>query len=139
MDQAGFMPRKFLIQGEFARSIASLVKGGVTLSHKSVWSGVVHYRCRANMTHVRQSRPDFGLGFQVKVSQASRTFKVLLKSPQELLRCSLLARKWTRRVALLALCCVTPHDATRGLKSTFEFLTRDCKRSTSIVHVSFFV
>ena len=24
--------------------------------------------CRANMAHVRQSRPDVGLGFQVKVS-----------------------------------------------------------------------
>ena len=32
---------------------------------------VVHvacgYRCRANMEHMRQSRPDSGLGFEVKV------------------------------------------------------------------------
>ena len=25
------------------------------------------YRCRANMAHIRQSRPDSGLGFQVKI------------------------------------------------------------------------
>ena len=31
-------------------------------------------RCRANMAHMRQSRPDSGLGFQVKVLQ---TFKVV--------------------------------------------------------------
>ena len=27
-------------------------------------------RCRANMTHVRQSRPDSGLGFQVKIRKS---------------------------------------------------------------------
>ena len=27
------------------------------------------YRCRANVEHIGQSRPDFGLGFQVKVLQ----------------------------------------------------------------------
>jgi len=29
--------------------------------------GVQSYRCRENVAHVRQSRPDSGLGFQVKV------------------------------------------------------------------------
>jgi len=31
--------------------------------------GFVPSRCRANMAHVRQSRPDSGIGFQVKVPE----------------------------------------------------------------------
>jgi hypothetical protein len=34
-------------------------------------------RCRANMAHIRQSRPDYGLGFQAKVR---KTFKAVLSS-----------------------------------------------------------
>jgi len=32
-------------------------------------SEVTLHRCRANMAHGRQSRPDSGLGFQVKVRE----------------------------------------------------------------------
>jgi len=35
------------------------------------------FRCRANMARKRQSRPDFGLGFQVKVL---KTFEVVPSS-----------------------------------------------------------
>jgi len=35
-------------------------------------------RCRANMAHIRQSRPDSGLGFQTKVIV---TFEVVPSSP----------------------------------------------------------
>jgi len=38
------------------------------------WYRFVRTRCRANMAHVRQSRPDSGLGFQVKVL---KPFKVV--------------------------------------------------------------
>ena len=34
-------------------------------------------RCRANMAYIRQSRPDSGLGFQVKVVEA---FQLVLSS-----------------------------------------------------------
>ena len=43
-----------------------------------------HLRCRANMAHIRQSRPDSGLGFQVEV-------------PKTVSMCSLLAQKRTGR------------------------------------------
>jgi len=36
------------------------------------WEYMVASRCRANVAHIRQSRPDSGLGFQVKVL---KTFK----------------------------------------------------------------
>jgi len=32
------------------------------------------YRCRANMAHIRQSRPDYGLHFQVKVPKSFKVF-----------------------------------------------------------------
>ena len=41
------------------------------------WWGVSFIRCRANMEHIRQSRPDSGLGFQVKVR---KTFQVVPSS-----------------------------------------------------------
>ena len=63
------------------------------------------FRCRANMAHVRQSGPEFGLGFQVN---ALKTFQVVPSSSSLLLsslescdtkvyeprsRCSLFARQ----------------------------------------------
>jgi len=37
-------------------------------------SCVTHVRCRAKMAHTRQSRPDPGLGFQVKVLETFKLF-----------------------------------------------------------------
>ena len=37
----------------------------------------VPLRCRVNMAHIRQSRPDSGLGFQVEVL---KTFKIVSSS-----------------------------------------------------------
>ena len=80
-------------------------------------------RCRASMTHIRQSRPDAGLGFQVNVLDTSTTARPARSRPFErfrahaahirqsrpdagtcktvkarcfpLLSCCLCARKWT--------------------------------------------
>jgi len=44
--------------------IIMVLAGG--LRHPSIRSVEV-YRCRANMAHIRQSRPDSGLGFDKKI------------------------------------------------------------------------
>ena len=50
----------------------------------SVYQRAIHpTRCRANMVHTRQSRPDSGLGFQVKVGLGFRPW-LSGKSPQTL-------------------------------------------------------
>ena len=47
------------------------------MSGLGVVGDVQRPRCRANMAHVRQSRPDYGLVFQVKVPT---TFEVVPSS-----------------------------------------------------------
>ena len=39
-----------------------------TASRSSALGGVLTSHCRANMAHVRKSRPDLGLGVQVQVT-----------------------------------------------------------------------
>ena len=48
-----------------------------TLHHTPVHQTLGTNRCRANMAHIRQSMPDSGLGFQVKVRI---TFQVIPSS-----------------------------------------------------------
>ena len=39
--------------------------------------GIISVRCRAKMAHVRQSRPDSGLGFQVKICPLLDATKIM--------------------------------------------------------------
>jgi len=49
------------------------------------WATVYADRSRANMAHARQSRPDYGLGFQVKVFQTFQVDPSLLESGREMI------------------------------------------------------
>ena len=46
-----------------------------------------HSRCRANMVHTRESRPDTGLGFQVQVLEPLQSFPFSLGSEAYLSLC----------------------------------------------------
>jgi len=48
--------------------------GQVDLYQGSPISNPTSHRCRANMAHTRQSMPDPGLGFQIKVLKRSTVF-----------------------------------------------------------------
>ena len=44
------------------------------------------YRCRANRAHIRQSRPDYGPEFQVKVVKAMKSFPIRSEAEPATLR-----------------------------------------------------
>ena len=53
-------------------------------------------RCRANMAHIRQSRPDSGLGFQAKVLKTFRDVPYLIGRGRGARRASNASAKSTR-------------------------------------------
>jgi len=46
----------------------------------TLFGGWMFHRCRANSAHVRQSLPDYGLGFQVKILEPFEVFPSALGS-----------------------------------------------------------
>ena len=81
------MPRALAwsyVEWRFLMNEVPLYKTFSTCIAKQLFSWAGTHHCRANMAHVRQSRPDHGLGLS-------------LKSPGNVFSCSLFARKRSRR------------------------------------------
>ena len=117
-----FQQRVELIYGRFSRGLTLWVRGVPLLG----WEVPSYHhpphrqtpldrrrptlcaaQCRANMAHIRQSKPNFGLGFRAKILQLFRDKQKSLNHS----RSSLLARRRTSRKPLATGCCVMPCSA----------------------------
>ena len=85
--------------------------------------GNIH-RCRANIVHIRHSRPDSGLGFQVEFRE---TFQVVASSLGSENPSTLIVNLSTRRDALECVEQVRPGRCARLL--FHQGLARPCRRA----------